>query len=178
MIRLLGVAGVLAAASGSALAQSSPLTRPTLSLKAGAFFPTSGTLKSESASPYYVVGVEADPNFRYRLAGGRIAFTAEAFYRENGKTRFLTIPLVARVTWDITKSEDRRVYGGLGAGIYFVESKNEGTTLQPGARFIVGVDLSKRWFFETNYDYISGFTDSVGKGIKPGGLSLQIGYRY
>jgi hypothetical protein len=178
--RTLGIALLLATASGAARAQEEPLSKPTWALKAGAFFPTSGTLKNQSASPYYVIGVEIDPNFRYRPANGRIAFSAEAFYRKHGTVDFLTIPLTARITWNITNPDvnGRRVYGGLGVGAYFIGTQFEGNTLQPGARFVLGADLNKRWFFETNYDYISGFTDSAGFGVKPSGLSLQIGYRY
>ena len=149
------------------------------SLRAGAFVPTQGTLRSQAGGPYWLVGAEIDPQFRYRFEGGRITFGADAFYRESGGVRFLTIPLTARITWDITPpSSQYRVYGGLGPGGYFVSSEHRGQTLEPGVRFILGADLSKRWYFETNYDYISGFTDAAGNGIHPGGLSLLLGYRF
>jgi hypothetical protein len=177
--RAVGVAVLLACTTVAARAQDEGEANPRWSLKAGAFFPTQGTLRGQSGSPYYVLGVEFDPDFRYRFEGGRIAFGAEAMFRESRKTRFLTIPLTARITWDITPpTSSSRVYGGLGAGIYFIGTQFEGQTLQPGARFILGADLGERWFIETNYDYVSGFTDSAGNGIKPSGLSLLLGYRY
>ena len=177
LARAVGVALLFAGTTSAARAQDD--ANPTWSVKAGVFFPTQGTLRSQSGSPYYALGVQFDPDFRYRFEGGRIAFSAEAFYRENKKTRFLTIPLVARITWDITPPDTAtRVYGGLGAGMYWISTLHEGSTLQPGARFILGADLGERWFVETNYDYVSGFSDSAGNGIKPGGISIMLGYRY
>lgn len=177
LARTLGLALLLASAAGSARAQGAVAGK--WALKAGGFFPTQGTLRNQSGSPYYVAGVEYDPNLRYKLMGGRISLGAEFMYRESNSQGFLTIPLTAQVTWNVTPPESRfRVYGGLGGGAYVIETAFQGTTLQPGAKFIVGVDVTDRWFLEANYHYVSGFTDNGGNGIKNNGLSLLIGFRY
>jgi hypothetical protein len=176
--RTLGLALLLASAAGTARAQEEG-EGGKWSLKAGGFFPTQGTLRTQSGSPYYVAGVEYDPNFRFKLKEGNITFGAELMYRESNGKNFLTVPLTAQVTWNITAPESRfRVYAGLGGGIYIIETAFESSILQPGVKFIVGADITDRFFLETNYHYVGGFTDSGGNGIHPNGLSLLIGYRY
>lgn len=176
--RTLCMALVLASAACAAHAQGEPAPSK-FSLKAGGFFPTQGTLRSQSGSPYWVIGGEFHPNFKYALAGGHISLGAELMYRESGSVRFLTVPITAQVTWNITPpGSSVRVYGGLGGGAYFINTEGRGETIQPGAKFIVGADITQHLFLEANYHYVGGFTDDNGAGIHNDGISLLFGYRY
>ncbi len=150
-----------------------------MSFKLGGFVPTQGTLKNQSSSPYYALGVEYNPNFRYKLGGGgNITFGADFLYRSNGGLKFLTIPLTVRSTWSLTKDDSKiRTYGGMGFGLYFINTGFIGGTTQPGAKFILGADITSKLFAEINYDYIAGFNDNLGNSLRADGLTFWLGIR-
>ncbi len=148
-------------------------------LKAGVFFPTQGALRSQSGSPYINIGVDYHPDLRYRPAGGEIYFNVDFKFRGSGGLSYLTIPLTANIVWNLTPvSTQYRVYGGLGVGAYFINTGFIGGTLQPGVRFIVGADISEKYFLELDYDYTGGFTDSRGNGLRVDGLTFSLGRRF
>ena len=151
----------------------------TWAVKAGAFFPTQGTLRNQSGSPYHYIGVDYNPNFTYRPASARTVFSAEFMWRDSGGKTFLTLPLTVRFLWDLTPPESRfRVYGGLGGGVYFINTAFIGGTTQGGLKFTLGVDLNDRWLLETDYDWVGGFTDNLGNGVRTDGLTIALGYRF
>ncbi len=182
--RLLGtlaaVCGLFIAGNTSAKAQDPEAPVPhTLSVKLGAFVPTQGTLKNQSSSPYYGLGFEYDPNFRYKLGGGgNITFGLDFLYRGNGGLKYLTIPITVRSTWTLSKDESKiRTYGGMGLGLYIINTGFIGATTQPGAKFILGADITHKYFVELNYDYIAGFNDNLGNSLRADGLTLWLGIR-
>ena len=166
--------------SGAARAQDpEPVETHQWALRAGAFFPTQGTLRNQSGSPYYNFGIDYNPNLRTRPAGGQVYFSVDFKFRESGGLTYLTIPLTANVVWNLTPATSSyRLYGGLGAGIYFINTGFIGGTAQPGARFIVGADFSEYYFVELNYDYVGGFTDNRGNGLRVDGLTFSVGRRF
>lgn len=149
-------------------------------VKAGAFFPTNGTLRSQSGTPQMSLGVDYNPNFRYHLHGGTVSFGGELIYRENSGKKYLTIPVVAKVTWDLVQLMEGkfRVYGGVGGGAYFINTGFIGGTTQPGAQFVLGANLNERLFVELNYNYVSGFSDNLGNSVRVDGLNFYIGTRF
>jgi hypothetical protein len=175
-----GAALLVLCTAGTARAQDvEPLPERTWAIKAGAFFPTQGALRNQSGSPYHYIGVDFNPNLRYKPLSASTVFSAEFMWRDSGGKTFLTIPLTLRLLWNITPMESRfRVYGGLGGGIYFINTGFIGGTTQAGMKFTLGVDLNERWLIETNYDWVSGFSDNLGNGIRVDGLTFALGYRY
>ena len=148
-------------------------------LRLGAFFPTQGNLRSQSGSPYYVVGIDYNPLLRYKPAGGTVFFSVDFKFRESGGLSFLTVPLLANVSWNITPPTSQyRLWAGLGGGVYFINTGFIGGTTQAGARFFVGADITDRWFLLFDYDYVGGFTDDRGNGIRVDGLTFSVGRRF
>jgi hypothetical protein len=178
--RILGAALLMAGLSTTARAQDAePYVPHMWSVKAGGFFPTNGTLRSQTGAPYYAVGFDYDPNLRYRPLNGRVVLSGEILYRESGGAKELTVPLTAKVLWTLTSPESRfHAYGGLGLGAYIINTGFIGNTTQPGVKFVLGVDFSRNLFLEVNYDYIGGYTDNIGQSVRNDGLTFYIGKRF
>jgi hypothetical protein len=148
-------------------------------VRLGAFFPTQGALRSQSGSPYYVVGFDYNPNFRYQPASGNVFFSVDFKWRDSGGSTFFTIPLAANIAWNVTPDTSPvRVWAGLGVGIYFINTQFIGGTTQPGGRFFVGADITDRYFVQLDYDYVGGFTDSHNFGLRTDGLTVTAGRRF
>jgi hypothetical protein len=145
----------------------------------GMFFPTQGTLRNQSGQPYYVAGLDYTPEFKYKPAGGNVFFTLDFKFRESGGLSYLTVPVTANIAWTITSpTSPFRVWGGLGGGVYFINTGYIGGTTQAGARFFAGVDITDRWFVMADYDWVGGFTDYRGQGIRVDGITGTAGYRF
>lgn len=164
----------------SARAQDpAPMEMKPLAVKLGVFFPTQGTLRNQAGNPYYHIGTEYNPNLRYKPAGGTIVLNLDFMFRDSGTKSFLTIPIIAKVLWNLTPVDYKyRAYAGLGPGVYFINTGFIGGTTQAGIRFTAGADLSSRYFAEVNYDYVGGFSDYLGSGIRVDGLSFLVGARF
>ncbi|MEP6756499.1 MAG: hypothetical protein ABJA67_13420 [Chthonomonadales bacterium] len=181
--RLAGILGAACALffAGSSVARAQdpePREAHTLSFKLGAFTPTNGTLRNDSGTPYLALGVDYDPNLRFKLAGGNIVFGLDFLYRTSGGKKYLTIPITVKSLWNLTSMESRfHFYGGIGGGIYIINTGFIGATTQIGAKFIAGVDITQRIFAEVNYDYIGGFSDNLGRGVRADGITLWLGFR-
>lgn len=184
--RALAVAGAvllfgtgLCAAPAARAQDPEPVEMKPLAIKLGVFFPTQGTLRNQAGSPYYHIGTEYNPNFRYKPAGGNVVFNLDFLFRDSGNLSFLTIPIIAKVLWNLTPVDYKyRAYAGLGPGVYFINTGFIGATTQAGVRFTAGIDLSSRYFTEVNYDYVGGFTDYLGNGVRTDGLSFLVGARF
>ena len=178
--RILGAAILFAGLSTTARAQDAePYVPHMWSVKAGGLFPTNGTLRSQAGAPYYALGADYDPNLRFRLGGGRVVIGGEVLYRESGGKRELTIPLTVKALWTLTSPESRfHAYAGLGAGLYIINTGFIGSTKQPGVKFVAGLDFSKNYFLEVNYDYVGGYTDNLGQSVRNDGLTFYLGKRF
>jgi hypothetical protein len=175
----LGVLTCLGAAATARAQDPEPTPVHKWDLKAGIFLPTQGALRNQSGSPYINIGVDYNPNFRYKPAGGQVYFNVDFKFRESGGLSYLTIPLTANVVWNFTPiGSQYRVYGGIGAGVYFINTGFIGGTTQGGVRFIVGADITEKYFLELDYDYTGGFTDSRGNGLRVDGLTFSVGRRF
>ena len=150
------------------------------SVKFGAFFSNQGGMKAQAGDTWWFAGADYFPNFRYRPLRGDIKIGFDARWRSSGGAEFHILDLNAKILWPITNPEGShmRFYGGLGAGVYFIQTAflNDLTTV--GAKFILGLDLTDRLFLEANYDWVSGFTDNLGNPLRADGVSLAAGYRF
>ena len=166
--------------AGAALAQDpEPVEPKKWAIRLGGFVPTQGTLRNQSGSPYYMVAFDYYPNLRYKPLGGDIYLNVDFKWRESGGQGFMTIPVAANVKWNITPdTSDYRVWGGLGAGIYFINTAFIGGTTQPGARFFLGGDITDKWFLEVDYEWVGGFTDGRGNGLRTDGVTFSVGRRF
>jgi len=148
-------------------------------VRVGAFFPTQGVLRGQSGSPYYVIGGDYNPNFRYKPAGGNVFFSVDFKFRSSGGLGFLTIPLTANIAWNLTPATSQfRLWAGLGGGVYFINTGFIGGTTQAGGRFFVGADITDRYFLQLDYDWVGGFTDNRGNGVRVDGLTFSAGRRF
>lgn len=149
------------------------------SVKVGAFLPAQGTMRNQTSTAWWVVGVDWDPMFTHNTLDGSVFLSADIMMRSAGGTFVSIIPLTANIVWDITPDEAAtRVYGGLGIGVYLVDPVYDSMTVQGGLRFILGMDLTPRVFLQVNYDYVSGFTDDRGAGLRADGVSAVVGCRF
>lgn len=176
------VAGLVAAMAGvgaTARAQDiEPPVQRTWSIKLGAFLPTQSDMQSQSSDVWWYGGVDYHPNFRYKPANGEVYFGADFEWRQSEQLGYFVIPMTAKIVWNITPAESRhRVYGGVGAGVYFINTGYNSGTTQAGLRFIAGVELSDRLFCEVNYDWVNPFTDNRGTSLRADGVTALLGYR-
>ena len=178
--RALGAALLCLCAVGTARAQDvEPWVPKTWAVKAGFFFPTQGTLRNQSGSPYYDIGVDYSPPLRYRPVGAQLVIGTDFMWRTGSGLSYLTIPITASLLWDISAPTARvHVYGGVGAGIYFINTGFIGGTTQAGLKFTVGADITQKFFLEMNYHYVGGFSDNLGNGIRVDGLTFAVGHRF
>jgi hypothetical protein len=178
-VSALGV--LLLCAAGIACAQDiEPLPAPSKwNVKVGAFFPTQGNLKDQTSNAWLSLAADYYPNLRYRPLNGDIYLSAGIAFRDAQGSGAFILPIIGKIVWPITPAGSRlRVYGGLGGGVYFINTPFIGGTTQAGAKFILGVDLKDRYFLELNYDYVSGFSDNLGNGLRVDGISLFLGYKF
>jgi hypothetical protein len=151
-----------------------PAEPSTWAIKAGVFLPSEGTLKSQTNNVWTQVGLLYTPNFRTRLLSGDVQFGADFAWEGSS----YAIPLYARIIWPLSDEAFRyQVYGGIGAGVYFINSPNISSTVQGGAQFVLGVNLNRNWFAEVQYDWVSGYSDNLSNSVRVDGLKLQIGWR-
>ncbi|NLI00737.1 MAG: hypothetical protein GX446_14735 [Chthonomonadales bacterium] len=170
---------VMIAGSASVARADSDETGLTVSAKLGVFYPVHGTMRSQTAREWWYVGVDLDPGFRYKPANGTVHFGVDFDYRDAQGRGVFTIPLLAKVTWPITTSEEEpRLYGGLGPGAYFINSRYSGAVLRPGMQFVAGVNLGDRAFVEAAYDWVGAFYDDAGTPVRADALKFAIGIRF
>ncbi len=171
-------ATVLASAPLRAPAQNEP-GRWQVSLKCGAFFPGQGTMRDQATGEWWYAGIDLDPGFRYRPDNGTIRFGVDFDFRATEGRTVFTIPVLAKVTWPIsTASETARLYGGLGVGSYFMNSRYSGAVVKPGAQFIAGIELGPKLFIEASYDWVSAFYDDEGNALRADGIKVAVGVRF
>ena len=172
------VVGAVLVAPSVARAQGDEPVRYEWSLKAGAFIPTQATLSREAAEPWWYFGADFNPKFRYRPLGGEVYFSLDFSGRDGGGGSYFSIPLSVRVKWPLTPEESSlKAYGGLGVGVFFINTGYSTGSIQPGGKFFLGVDLSEKWFVELNYDWVGGFTNKLDQGIRVDGVTALLGYR-
>jgi len=176
---VLVAAMLLLAAAGVAQAQDEEPVEYRWGLKAGFFYPTNNNLRDQASDFWWRVGVDYYPHFRFRPLNGDVFFGIDFAWRDHGGKGFFTIPLTVKIAWPITSPESRlRVYGGGGLGVCSINTAFIGATTQPVGQFFLGVDINERVFLEANYDWVGGFTDNIGTGIRTDGLSVSVGTRF
>ena len=154
-------------------------SRWVISAKIGPFYPVHGTMRSETAREWWYLGVEVDPVFRYKPANGTVRFAADFDFRDAQGRGVFTIPLLAKVTWPIATSESgTRLYGGLGPGVYFINSRYSGAVVKPGLQFVAGVNLGQRVFVEAAYDWVSAFYDDNDTPLRADAVKIALGIRF
>ncbi len=183
--RLAGIALTLATVGGAACAQSKTKDESypprTWSVKLGGFLSNNGGMKAQASDLWWAGGIDYFPNLQYRPLKGDIHLGLNAKWRSTAVSDFHIIDLGARIIWPIynpESAEGMRIWGGLGIGIYFIDTAFLGNTTQFGGKFSLGVDITKRWFLEVDYDYVAGFTDNQGNSLRADGLTFTGGYRF
>ncbi len=154
-------------------------TRWTVSLKIGAYYPVHGTMRSQTASEWWYLGLDVDPGFRYKPANGTVHFGADFDFRQSQGRGVFATPLLAKVLWPITPAgEEIRLYGGLGPGVYFINSRHSGQVVKPGLQFVAGLDLGERVYVEAAYDWVSAYYDDLGTPLRSDAIKVALGIRF
>lgn len=171
-------AALLLGATGVASAQDvEPVVRR-WGVKVGAFLPLNGTLRNQADDIGWSAGLEYYPNFRARPLNGDIYFALDFAGSDSG-AGFLSSSLSTRIVWLLNAPEARyRVYGGVGVGAAIINTGFIGATTQPIGKIILGVDVTDRLFLEANLDWVGGFTDNLGNGVRTDGVSVSVGARF
>jgi hypothetical protein len=149
-------------------------------IKAGIFLPSQGTMRNQAGGEWWNFGAEYAPNFRYKPLGADVLFDIDFSFRDNAAGRTsLDIPLTAKLQVNLTPVGSKfRIFGGIGGGVHFINSTFRGLTIQPGLRLTLGVDLTSRLFVEATYDYVGGYTDDQGFGVRTDGFRIVGGWRF
>jgi len=148
-------------------------------VKLGMFLATEGDMKDQAGEQWLYGGLDYFPNLRFRPLDGDVHFGFDAIWKSRAGSDFHSFSLSAKVIWPITDPfQTTRVWGGVGVGVYHIQSRFEGATVQPGGKFLLGVDFGERWFAEVNYDWVGGYTDGAGVGLNTNGITIAGGYRF
>ncbi len=175
---LLGV-GALALASVGRAEGDDGAARAQVSVKVGAFFPGDGGMRAQAASAWWYAGVDIQPVLSRKPANGALHLGADLSMRTAGGKTVFIMPLLAKVTWDLTPpDEPSRLYGGLGPGIYMMNTRYSGLIRKPGLQFVAGADLSERVYAEVTYDWVSAFYDGQDNPLRADGLKVAVGVRF
>lgn len=144
-----------------------------------AFIPTHGSVRNQATGSWWSVGLAYHPHPSYRPLNGDISISADFHWRDHRNKLFFSLPVTVNLTWPLTPEESPvRVYGGAGIGAALINTRFIGGTTEAAGKFIFGVDLSETTFFEVNYDWISGFTDSRGNAMRLEGVTFSLGMRF
>jgi hypothetical protein len=164
----------------SAFAQDvEPPVHHTWSIKLGAFIPDSGGMMNISSVPWFAGGIDYFPASTFRPCNAQLHFGVDFAESDKHGNTNLIIPVTAKLIWPIPiNSSSFRPYFGLGGGLYFINAAFMGGTTQPGIKAIVGFDISQRFFLEANYDYVSGFSNDMGTGLRADGTTIYVGMRF
>ena len=108
-----------------------------------------------------------------------MSFGVDLAFRDVGSKQVFAVPVLLKLIWPITAVGGKmRLYGGIGAGPYVINTPHIGATIQPGLQLVGGVDMNSRWFVEATYDWVAGYTDNLGFGNRVDGVKTSLGYRF
>lgn len=175
---LLGSAlGLLCLAAG-AQAQSAmqPVQKP-VTIKLGAYFPTSSTGRDSGGNGQFILGAD------YALAKTATArpllpsvyFDYQGGSRHGGHANSYGLGVAARY-YTTTPGAKISPYFGAGVGVYDEDLKKgdsgSNNTVNVGAKLMAGVEFSSA-LVEVNYQFLPKHN-----GVNPDGLGVQVGYRF
>ncbi len=183
--RFCGLAALVAAAAlvcGATTARAQDVEQKVVkpyAVKLGTFIPTDGHMKAQASNTWWYVGADYFPDFRYKLMKARVGIGADFRFRDTAGFSIFSDSVTIKFLWDLTGPESKtRVYAGLGAGAYIINTPAISSTIQPGIKVILGADLTDRIFVEGNFDWVSGYSDNNGVGLNANGVSAAIGVRF
>ena len=147
--------------------------------KLGMFIPSNGGMMQLSSVPWMSFGFDYCPAIAYSPLNGQVHFDIDYSQHDlHGNTNFV-LPLTANLIWTFDMHDKTvRPYAGIGGGIYFINAGYMGGTTQPGLRLTVGLDITDRYFLQGTYDYVSGFSNDIGTGLRADGTTISVGVRF
>lgn len=149
------------------------------SIKGGAFFPTNSGMLNQSGNGWTAVGVDYFPNFHYHPLDGDVHFGADYAWRSSAGTDFNIAAITTKIIWPISPPDRTpKIWGGAGLGVYIINARFIKGHPAIGGKFLVGADITDRIFIEANYDWVNGFTDSGGNGLRADGVTVSGGFRF
>jgi len=152
---------------------------PALSVKLGGFLPTQSNMKDAAGQSWWAFGVDYRPPFHYHPLGANIHLGADIVWHGTGNQSYNVTDVTGKLVWGITPlGSHPRVWGGLGGGLYYINTPHMAGNPTGGAKFIMGIDFTDRVFFEADYDWVGGFTDSIGTDLRVDGVTLALGVRF
>lgn len=185
------VTALLAAALGTALslglsvgasAQSATPAEKPITIKLGAFLPSSGTLKNATSDSWFSAGAEyalvtkptgdAMPQTFFPLVYADYAVSN----RHGVNADYLGIGPGFRYNLAAPGSSTLIPYVGAGAGAYFLHAKGFGGSSNKtnfGYRLNAGVEFNQSYLFEINYSDGNSLS-----GVRFGGFNLQAGLKF
>ncbi|MDX1932800.1 MAG: hypothetical protein SFU56_09365 [Capsulimonadales bacterium] len=186
-----GLGAGMATAANAQADSSVPTAKPEKPwrVKLGAFFPGDGDVKDEIGSTLFSYGVSYDflkTNLANPIIVGAYLDGATGSKKRDGVTlRLSYVGLGPTARYYFTPvTSATRVYGGVGLGVYFVNSKAStrvgGATLSLsddetkfGGKLLAGVESGQGLFGELDYTFISEINER-----NPGGFNVAVGYRF
>lgn len=174
ILRVAALCGLaVAAASGSAQAQSRYSQTNSVSLKVGAFL--SSGKDARRAGGREILSFEADYVVQQIPEQNQIGVLSIG-YIERDNIRILPLT-ISQITYDSQKVSSYTLYHGFGIGLYSahldVADTSGRTKTLFGGLATVGLNLSDRTFVEAKYHYISKYDTKF-----IGGLQFLVGARF
>lgn len=172
--------GVLISMAAGAQAQA-PATQPVqkpITIKLGAYYPTSSTGRKTGGNGQFSVGVD------YALAKTTSAkpllpsiyFDYQGGSRHAGHANSYGLGVAARYYTSLPGAATAAPYFGAGVGIYDEDLKQgasgSNNSVNVGAKLLAGVEFSSA-LVEVNYQFLPKHN-----GVNPDGFGLQVGYRF
>ncbi len=147
--------------------------------KLGVFIPSNGGMMQLSSVPWMSFGFDYCPAIAFSPLNGQVHLDIDYSQHDlHGNTNFV-VPLTANLIWTFDMHDKTvRPYAGIGGGIYFINAGYMGGTTQPGLRLTAGLDITDRYFLQGTYDYVSGFSNDIGTGLRADGTTISMGVRF
>ncbi len=166
---ILGAAAVVLAAGAARPAGAQLGLLPQVRVKAGLFVAQNASLRHAAGETWLKIGADATLPLGLGLLGSRTRVGVE-LAMNGGST---IVPVTLSQVWQPSLVVRSPVYFGVGIGLWTAHIEGSGTASRLGLRLLGGVDWTRRFFTEVEYDLV----DRLG-GVRADGVSVLAGIRF
>jgi hypothetical protein len=164
---ILASAVIAAAAFFVSVPAHASLTPIPIRLKAGLLFPSTAPLNG--GDQWWKVGADVDMPLGIGLFGKtRIGIE---WYQQCDKNSI--IPITVTQIYSPSFAFKNPIYVGAGVGLWTAKIVGTPTSTRFGGRLVAGLDLTKSYFIEGEYDFVQKVS-----GIGLNNLSIAVGFKF
>lgn len=153
-----------------------------LSLRAGAFFPSSQSLRDISDVAAYGGGIDYRVGFIPKLLNGEswtTSISADFFYASRSAGQYRYIPVMINQVYTFEEQSGHTPYAGFCLGAVTVGGTDNSkghfpTVTRFGGGLLVGLNFTKSLYVEAKYLWV----DRHGLGASVDGFTTEVGWRF